>query len=42
MVQLDLCDYTDAYVVVKGTIMLQIQMMMHMIKNWFLKIVLHL
>ena len=42
MVQLDLCDYTDAYVVVKGTIMLQIQMMMHMIKNWFLKIVPHL
>ena len=42
MVQSDLCDYTDAYVVVKGTIMLQIQMMMHMIKNLFLKIVLHL
>ena len=29
----DLCDYSDAYVVVKEKLLLQIQIMVHMTKN---------
>ena len=40
MLQSDLCDYSDAYIIARGT-MLQVQIIMHMIRNWLLKIMHH-
>ena len=40
--QSDLCDYSDAYIVVKQTINVTGPIMMHMTRNWLLKIIRHL
>ena len=42
MLQLDLWDYSDSYSVVKGTITVRRIILMHMIRNWLLKIMHHL
>ena len=49
MLKSNLCDYSDAYILVKGTItitgaklMQQLDKQMKEIKKWYLKIVLHL
>ena len=49
MLKSSLCDYSDAYILVKGTItitgaklMQQLDKQMKEIKKWYLKIVLHL
>ena len=42
MLRSDLCDFSDAYIVVKKKVLLQILTMMHMIKSWLSKIMHHL
>ena len=41
MLRSDLCDFSDAYIVVKGTIIVAGQMVQIMRRNWLLKIMLH-
>ena len=33
MLRLELCDYSDAYIIVRGTVILKIKIIMHMIRN---------
>ena len=40
--QSELCDYSDALLLLKELLMLQIQIMMHMARNYLLKIMDHL
>ena len=41
MLRSDLCDYSDAYIIVKEKLLLQIQIMMHMTRNELLRIMHH-